>query len=63
MPDPVNFIGNDDIRKVLEVALVLIGRAKTDTSNSRIIKDLVEQLNRAISLLEGTPGSPPSVVT
>ena len=63
MPDPVNFIGNNDIRKVLEVALVLISRAKSDTSGSRIIKDLVEQLNRAIALLEGTPGSPPSVVT
>ena len=36
---PSNFIGNDDIRKVLEVALVLIDRAKTDTRNSRVIKD------------------------
>jgi hypothetical protein len=62
MPDPVNFIGNDDIRKVLEVALVLIDRAKTDTRNNQVIKDLKEEINRAIPLLAGNPGSPPSVV-
>ena len=59
MPDPVNFIGNDDIRKVLEVAVVLIDRAKTDTQTHQTIKDLKEALGNAIPFLAGNPGSPP----
>jgi hypothetical protein len=62
MPDPVNFIGNNDIRKVLEVAVVLIDRAKTDTQNHQTIKNLKETLGPAIQFLAGNPGSPPSVV-
>ena len=61
MPDPINFIGNDDIRKVLEVAQVLIDRGKADNHGKQPIKDLKEALGPAIAFLAGNPGSPPSV--
>ena len=62
MPDPINFIGNDDIRKVLEVAVVLIDRSKTDTQNHQSIKNLKETIGPAIQFLSGNPGSPPGVL-
>ncbi len=52
-------IGNDDVRKILEVALLLIDKAKDETQNAQSIRKLRDALAPALQFLEDHPGPPP----
>lgn len=52
-------IGNDDVRKILEVAATLIERTKPETQSAASIRRLLDTLPNAIQFLEEHPGPPP----
>jgi len=56
-------IGNDDLRKALEVALVLVEQSKQETQESAAIKRVVREIGPALQFLEDHPGPPVSVLS
>lgn len=53
-------IGNSDLRKVLEVAMVLIDQAKPETQTTNSIRKVRDALPVAIQFLSDHPGPPPT---